>query len=287
MGELRVDGRPQAIALGSLVLGALLLIAKLVVGILTGSLGILSEAAHSALDVAASAFALVAVRTSRRPADQEHPYGHGRVENLAAYTEGLVLLVTALGLMYEAGRRLLAGAAQVDAASYAFILLIIAMAVEAGRGMVLRWAGRAAASQALTADAGNRWADVASALAVLAGLAGVRLGIPWADAVAALAVGAFIAFAAIRILLQAGDELMDRAPVGAEADLRRAIGAVPGVEEVRAVRVRRSGPRLLGDAHIATRRMLSVEGAQSLSEEVQGKVAEALPEVDLVLVVEG
>src|SRR5207253_6029102 len=150
---------------------------------------------------------------SRRPADQEHPYGHGRVENLAAYTEGLVLLVTALGLMYEAGRRLLAGAAQVDAASYAFILLIIAMAVEAGRGMVLRWAGRAAASQALTADARNRWADVASALAVLAGLAGVRLGIAWADAVAALAVGGFVAFFAVRMRLQPGDELVGCAPV--------------------------------------------------------------------------
>jgi cation diffusion facilitator family transporter len=279
--------RAQQVALGSLLVGALICLGKLVVGILTGSLGMLSEAAHSGFDVAASGFALVAVRTARRPADSEHLYGHGRVENLAAYTEGLVLLVTAGGIAIEAVRRLLGHPAVIDAANYAIALLLVAMMVEAGRAVVLRAAGRAAGSDALAADAQNRVADVVASLGVVAGLVGVRLGYWWADSIAALVVAILIGVAAARILKQAGDELMDRAPAGAEAGLRHAIGGVKGIREVRSVRVRRSGGRLLGDAHVSTRRTLSVEGAQSLTELVQAAAERELPGVDLVLVVEG
>jgi cation diffusion facilitator family transporter len=284
---METQGRAQQVALGSLLIGAAICLAKVVVGILTGSLGILSEAAHSGLDVVASAFALVAVRTARRPADADHLYGHGRVENLAAYTEGILLLLTAGGIGLEAIRRLSSHSAAVDATYYAMALLVVAMAIESGRAVVLRWAGRLAGSDALTADAQNRVTDVLSSLGVLVGLLGVRAGYPWADSVAALLVSGLIAVAAIQILRHAGDELMDRAPAGAEADLRSAIGGVKGIREVRAVRVRRSGGRLLGDARVATRRTLSVEGAQTLTEQVQDAVARQLPGVDLVLVVEG
>jgi len=92
--------------LGSVAIGVALVLGKLVVGLLTGSLGILSEAVHSLFDLAASTFTLFAVRTARKPADREHPYGHGRAENLAAFTEGVLLLVTALGIAYEAIHRL-------------------------------------------------------------------------------------------------------------------------------------------------------------------------------------
>ena len=279
--------RAQQVALGSLLIGAVICLGKLVVGLLTGSLGIISEAAHSGLDVVASGFALVAIRTARRPADAEHLYGHGRVENLAAYTEGILLLLTAGGIGLEAVRRLSGHAAAVSAADYALALIVVAMLIEGGRAVVLRWAGRAAGSDALTADAQNRIADVLSSFGVLAGLIGVRLGYPWADSVAALLVSALIAVTAIQILRHAGDELMDRAPVGAEAGLRAAIAAVKGVREVRAVRVRRSGGRLLGDARVATRRTLSVEGAQALTKQVEDAVSRRLPGVDLVLVVEG
>ena len=279
--------RAQQVALGSLLVGALICLGKLVVGILTGSLGLLSEAAHSGFDVVASGFALVAVRTARRPADEDHLYGHGRAENLAAYTEGLVLLVTAGGIAVEAVRRLLGHPATVNAAGYAIALLLAAMAVEAIRAVVLRAAGRAAGSDALAADAQNRVADVLASLGVVAGLVGVRYGFWWADSVAALVVAALIGVAAVRILWQSGDELMDRAPAGAEAGLRRAIGGVSGVREIRGIRVRRSGGRLLADARVSTRRTLSVEAAERLTERVQAAADRALPGMDLVLVVEG
>ena len=279
--------RAQQVALGSVLVGALICAGKLVAGILTGSLGMLSEAAHSGFDLATSGFALVAVRAARRPADADHLYGHGRVENLAAYTEGLILLATAAGIAVEAVRRLLGHPAPVTATGYAIALLLVAMAVEGVRAWVLRAAGRAAGSDALSAEAQNRLADVLSSLGVVAGLVGVRLGYWWADSVAALLVAALIAVAAVRILRGSADELMDRAPVGVEGELRRAIGGVDGVHEVRSVRVRRAGGRLIGDARFSARRTLSVEAAQQLTERVRAAAEHQLPGMDLLLAVEG
>jgi cation diffusion facilitator family transporter len=275
------------VALGSVFIGVALVVGKLVVGLLTGSLGIISEAAHSLLDLAASIFTLVAVRTARKPADTEHPYGHGRAENLAAFSEGVLLLITAAVIAFEAIQRLTIGGGTVNAAGYAFALLVVTLVVELGRGAVLRMVGRAAGSDALQADATNRWSDVLATVGVLAGLAGVRMGLTWADSVAALLVAVIIARAAGRLAWHSGDILMDRAPAGAERKLRAAIQAVHGVREVRSVRMRRSGPKLLGDASIATARMLSLEAAGALVEEVKRAARAVVPELDLTVLVEG
>jgi cation diffusion facilitator family transporter len=279
--------RPELVALASVFIGVALVLGKLVVGLLTGSLGILSEAVHSILDVIASVFALVAVRTARKPADSEHPYGHGRAENVAAFAEGVLLMITAAGIAFEAVRRLVAGGGAVNAAGYAFALLIVTLFVEAGRAGILRGVGRAADSEALQADAINRLADVLATVAVLAGLIGVRMGLEWADSVAALLVAAIIGRAAAMVAWRSVDILMDRAPAGAERQLRSAIEAVNGVREVRSVRVRRSGPNLLGDASIATARMLSLEAAGRLVDEVKNVSKATLPALELTVVVEG
>ncbi|TMC97615.1 MAG: cation-efflux pump [Chloroflexi bacterium] len=278
--------RPELVALASVVIGAAIVIGKLGVGVLTGSLGIISEAVHSLLDLAASGFTLVAVRTARKPADKEHPYGHGRAENLAAFAEGVLLLITAAGIAYQAVHRLTAGGAAVNAAGYAFALLVVTLLIELGRAAVLRRVGREAGSDALLADATNRWSDVLATIGVLAGLAGVRMGLAWADSVAALLVAVIIARAAAVLAWRSGDILIDRAPAGAERNLRSAIEAVNGVREVRSVRVRRSGPNLLGDASIATARMLPLEAAGGLVDDVKRAAREALPELELTVLVE-
>jgi len=159
------------------------------------------------------------------------------------------------------------------AAGYAFALLVVTLVVELGRGAVLRMVGRAAGSDALQADATNRWSDVLATAGVLAGLVGVRMGLTWADSVAALLVAVIIARAAGLIAWRSGDILIDRAAGGAEKQLRAAIASVDGVREVRSVRVRRSGPNLLGDASIATARMLSLEAAGRLVDEVNARHA--------------
>src|SRR6267378_1232134 len=168
--------RPERVMLGSVFVGVALVVGKLIVGLLTGSLGILSEAVHSILDVIASIFALVAVRTARKPADSEHPYGHGRAENVAAFAEGVLLMITAAGIAFEAVRRLTVGGGVVNPAGYAFALLVATLIIEAGRAGILRAVGRAADSEALRADATNRLADVLATIAVLAGLIGVSIG---------------------------------------------------------------------------------------------------------------
>jgi cation diffusion facilitator family transporter len=279
--------RPELVALASVFIGVVLVLGKLVVGLLTGSLGILSEAVHSILDVAASVFALVAVRTARKPADSEHPYGHGRAENVAAFAEGVLLMITAAGIAFEALRRLTVGGGAVNAAGYAFVLLIATLVIESGRAGILRGVGRVAESEALQADATNRLTDVLATIGVLAGLVGVRLGFVWADSVAALLVAGIVARAAAMVAWRSGDILMDRAPAGAERQLRAAIQDVSGVREVRSVRVRRSGPNLLGDASIATARMLSLEAAGRLVDEVKRVANATLPSLELTVVVEG
>jgi cation diffusion facilitator family transporter len=278
---------PERVMLGSVSIGIALVVGKLVVGLLTGSLGILSEAVHSIFDLAASTFTLFAVRTARKPADREHPYGHGRAENLAAFTEGVLLLITALGIAYEAIHRLTAGGPLVNPAGYAFALLIGTLLIETGRAYVLRRIGRVAASDAMLADATDRVADVLATIGVLAGLVGVRMGFTWADSVAALLVAGIILRAAGQVAWRSGDILIDRSAAGAEKQLRAAIGEVDGVREVRSVRVRRSGPNFIGDAHIATRRMLPVEAAATLADEVKRQARSVLPTLDLSVVVEG
>jgi cation diffusion facilitator family transporter len=279
--------RPELVALVSVFIGVALVLGKLIVGLLTGSLGILSEAVHSILDLAASAFTLFAVRTARKPADSEHPYGHGRAETLAAFAEGVLLLITAAGIAFEAIRRLTMGGGTVNPADYAFALLIATLVIESGRAAVLGRVGRAAESEALQADATNRLADVLATIGVLAGLVGVRMGFEWADSVAALLVAGIIARAAGLVAWRSGDILIDRAPAGAEKQVRAAIQKVQGVREVRSVRVRRSGPKLLGDASVATARMLSLEAAGALVDEVKRVVGTTLPALELTVVVEG
>ena len=279
--------RPVLVAAVSVAIGTAILLGKVVVGLLTGSLGILSEAVHSLLDLAASTFTLIAVRASRKPADKEHPYGHGRAENLAAFAEGLILTFTAIVIAAESVHRLVTGGHTVDAAWYAFALLVGTIFIETGRGLVLRAVGRATDSAALQADATDRLSDVLASVAVIIGLAGVRVGLTWADSVAALIVSAIIARAAVLLMLRSGDILIDRAPAGAEAKLRDALLHVSGVRDVRSVRVRRSGPHMLGDANVATGRMLSVEAAGAMVDEIKRVAREALPSLDLTVTVEG
>jgi cation diffusion facilitator family transporter len=282
-----LERRPELVALGSVAIGVVLVVAKLVVGLLTGSLGILSEAGHSLFDLAASIFTLFAVRTARKPADREHPYGHGRTENLAAFAEGMLLLIIAVLIGSEAVRRLVTGGAPVNPTSYAFALLIGTVVIESGRSLVMRRVGRAVASDAMLADSTDRLADVIANIGVLVGLVGVRMGLQWADAAAALVVALVIIRAAGLLTWRSGDILIDRAPAGAEEQLRKTIQEVDGVREVRSVRVRRSGPNLIGDARIATGRMLSVEAANALANSVKASARRALSGLDLAVVVEG
>ncbi|MBV9021850.1 MAG: cation transporter, partial [Ktedonobacteraceae bacterium] len=225
---------------------------KIVAALLTGSLGILAEAVHSALDLVAALMTLFAVRVAGRPADASHNYGHSKVENLSAFLEAGLLLLTAVWVIYEALRRLLYHEGHVDASIWAFIVMFVSIVVDFTRSRALLRVARKLGSQALEADALHFSTDIWSSLVVIAGLLIVYLAqtfrlsawLGQADAVAALAVSAIVMWVSLRLAKETVDALLDRAPEEIATRLQNCIAGLEDVNEVRRVRMRRAGNKL-------------------------------------------
>ena len=207
----------ERVAAGSIAASAGLTIAKAVIGLLTGSLAILSEAAHSLVDLAATVLTYFAVRVSGKPADAEHQYGHGKVESVSALAEAAVLFVLAAVVIFEAAQRLIGDHPfTVEATPAAFAIVVVSIVVDFFRARTLSRVAAATSSQALEADALHFSSDMWSSIAVLIGLAGVALGYLRADAAAALIVAVFIGIAGWRLGRRTIDTLTDTAPCGCE-----------------------------------------------------------------------
>jgi cation diffusion facilitator family transporter len=278
----------------SLVAAVLLTSAKLVVGLLTGSLGLLAEAAHSALDTVASGITFFSVRVAGRPADENHPYGHARVENLSAVTQGVLLIGTAAWISYEAVRRMFFASVEVEPTVWAFAVMGASILVDLWRSRMLSRAARRYDSRALEADALNFRADMFSSVVVIAGLAlvvlGERLGdTPFllrADAAAALVVGVFIFVKSGALAARSVNVLLDRAPVGLQERISRRARSVPGVVGVPEVRLRESGDRKFADIVIPVSRAASAAEGHEISERVERAVREEDASIESVVHVE-
>lgn len=250
---------------------------KIIVALLTGSLGILAEAAHSGLDLVAALMTYFAVRYADRPPDTTHHYGHGKIENLSAFLEAGLLLATAIWVIYEAVRRLLLREGQVDASMWAFLVMAISIAIDFTRSRALMRVAHKLGSQALEADAMHFSTDIWSSSVVIAGLLIVflaqRFHLPaWlgqADAIAALGVSGIVIWVSLQLVKETIDALLDRAPGILPAHIENAIGKVEGVTEVRRVRARRAGNKLFTDVVIAAPRTYSFEQIHMLSERVE------------------
>jgi len=293
--EGRAQGEKQRVALLS-ILGAVGLVAmKLIVGILTGSLGILAEAAHSTLDLVASVLTLLAVRLAGQPPDAEHRYGHGKAENLAAFVEALLLLLTVVWIAYEAIGRLRAPVVHVEVTLWAVLVMASSIVVDFFRSRALGRAAREHGSQALAADALNFRTDILSSSVVLVGLLALALGrltgwdaggqLPKVDALAALVVAAIVLALAGRMLREAGDVLLDRAPEGDTAPLAAAVAAVPGVIATRRLRLRRAGNAVFADVTVAVPRAITFAEAHAITEAVEAAAHGVLPAVATDVVV--
>ena len=249
---------------------------KLLVGFLTGSLGILAEAVHSGVDAAAALLTLYAVGVAERPADHEHPYGHGKAQNLSALGEAAILVIAAVWIAFTAIVRLTGNGGHVEATWYAAAMLGLVLVIDAARATTSARVARSEGSAALGANAVHFAADFAGTVAVLVGLAFTSLGHPRADAFAALFVGCLVVLGAIRLARSNVDELMDIAPVGAEANLRSVIASLPGVTEVRALRVRSSGGKYFADIVIGVDRLAGLERSHAVMDEVERVVEHEL-----------
>jgi cation diffusion facilitator family transporter len=277
------DAKERA-ALGSIAASGALTLAKLVVGLLSGSLAILSEAAHSLLDLAATLLTYFAVRVSGKPADEEHQYGHGKIESVAALAETALLFLLAAVVIFEAGERLMAGAAgEVEVGFATFAVMVASISVDFFRARLLSRIARETSSQALEADALHFGSDMWSSLAVLLGLGGVALGFSRADAVAAIVVAVFVCLAGWRLGRRTIDTLTDVAPEGVAARVAGIAGRTAGVVGVDRVRVRPAGAVLFIDLGIAISRTSPLERAASLETEIVRAVRAEMAHAEITI----
>lgn len=300
MADIRIDKKAErekrTVALSSVVAAIFLTVIKLVVGVLTRSLGILSEAAHSLLDLLAASITLFAVRASDRPADSDHPYGHGKVENFSALIETLLLFITCGWIVYEAVRRLAFQSVVVEASYWSFIVMGLSVAVNITRSRALLRAAKKHGSQALEADALHFSTDVWSSIVVIAGLGAVLTGqlvreshpglATWlfrADPIAALAVSGIIVYVSVRMGRNSINTLMDSTPQGINASIERAVAALPGVVAVDRIRSRQSGPAVFVDMTLAVARTASLEEAHSIASAAENAVQKLLPRSDVIV----
>jgi cation diffusion facilitator family transporter len=268
-------------------LAALALVAtKLLVGLATSSLGILAEALHSGLDAVAALLSLYAVGVAERPPDEQHQYGHGKAQHLAALSEAAILAAVAIWIGFEAVVRLRTGGGDVQPEWYAFVLLFGVLIVDAARWSVSFRTGTRERNAALLASAWHFASDFAGTTAVLIGLALVSAGYPRADAVAALTVAALVLVAAARLAARNIDALMDRAPSGLDRRIGQIAQDVPGVVEVRSVRVREAGGESFADVVIGVSRLEGLERSHQTMDQVEDAVRSQIGHAQVTVHVE-
>src|ERR1700677_29080 len=285
---MRAEKRAVA---GSSVVAALLITGgKILVGVSTGSLGILSEAAHSALDLIAATLTYLSVGVSDKPADADHQYGHGKVENFSAFVETGLLLLTCVWVIYEAVVRFFFRHVEVEPSIWAFTVMLMSMAVDYWRSRALGRIATKYDSQALEADALHFSTDVWSAGVVVLGLTLIVVGriyrLDWllmADPIAALFVAGVIVSVSWRLARRTIDALLDAAPAGVRAQITDAVSHVDGVLEIGRVRIRRAGNRYFADLAVGLARTVTFQRSEQLVEAVTAAVRGILPDADVTV----
>lgn len=279
--EAREKKRAALLSVGS---ATLLVSLKAFLVVKTGSLGVLSEALHSGLDLVAAIITFLSVRVSDRPADETHPYGHGKFENFSAFVETGLLGLTALYIIYEAFDRLFFRAVHIQPSLAAMVVLLVALSIDLTRARALGHVARKYSSEALEADALHFSTDVWSTTVVIAGIglvwAGETWSLPWlvyADALAGLAVAAVILWVGSQLGRRTLDALLDAAPKGLQPAIVRALEGMNGVLYVERVRVRRAGNRYFVDATVSAARTASLEQVHTLSDAIEKRIGEIVP----------
>ena len=275
----------QRVAFSSVMAAVFLIFLKLYVGIITNSLGILSEALHSSLDFVAALITMLAVVSSSKPADSDHHFGHGKSENLSAMVETVLLLATCIWIFLEAFNRMFISHQFVEANVFAFATMAISIVIDVSRSRVLYRAARKYKSQALEADALHFSSDILSSSVVIAGLVFVSFGLPLGDPLSAIGVGILVMITSLRLGKRTLDYLMDKAPAGMTDVVKKSVEGVEGVK-IERVRIRSAGSGHFVDLKISLDRSMSLESSRDIVSEVEAKVREVFADVDIAVQVE-
>ncbi len=261
----------------------ILAVVKLAAGLASGSLALLSEGAHNALDIGASALTFFAVREADKPADADHPFGHAKIEAVAALAQTGILAALAVGVAVAAAARIRGGGGRVDADAFAIGAILFSIGVDLVRWRALTRVARVASSHALAADALHYSSDLISSVLVLMGLAATRAGYPHADAFAAVGVAGFIAVAGYRLGRTTIDALVDRAPDGLTEALSAVVAGTPGVAGAEAIRLRTSGARIVGELIVSVSRTLPLERVATIKADLEHQIGQRWPQADLTI----
>ena len=297
--EKSAEKEKNVVALSSVLAAIFITTFKFIIGLLTQSLGILAEAAHSGLDLVAAAVTFFAVRISGRPPDEKQMFGYGKVENLSALFETFLLLVTCVWIIYEAIQRLFFKSVQVEISIWSYIVMVTSIVVDVSRSRALMKAAKKHGSQALEADALHFSTDVWSSSVVIGGLILVTLGeflktrafvseslIVWlhrADAIAALGVSVIVIYVSVRLGKRTIYGLLDRAPKGVSDQIIASVSKIPGLLKVHQIRIRPSGPSTFVDMILGIPRSMSLEEADKISAEAVSIVRSFITRVDVII----
>src|SRR5271155_765092 len=289
-GFVSMQTEKRTVAQHSLYVALLITVLKIWVGFGTGSLGILSEAAHSGLDTIAAFITLLSVRVSDNPADADHQYGHGKFENFSAFLETGLLLLTCVWIVWEAVHRMITHEIHIEPTFAAFFVMMLSMGLDVWRSKRLRRIATKYSSQALEADALHFSTDVWSSGVVVIGLALVLIGRVYgvdklrnADPVAALFVAGVVVYVSSRLARRTVDALLDAAPAGVRGKIVAAVNKVDGLIEVDRVRIRRAGNRYFADLSIGLARNVTFQRSEQVADAVTSAVQGILPDADVVV----
>lgn len=283
MLDRSADIEKRKVALSSVIAAIFITTIKLIVGIETNSLGILSEAAHSGLDLIAAVLTYTAVIISGKPADEKHHYGHGKIENLSAFFQTLLLVITCAWIIWEAIDRLITRSAQVEASVWGFLVIGVSIVVDISRSRALKRVAKKYHSQALEADALHFSSDIWSSSVVIIGLIFVSLNFPWVDALAAMGVAFLVLFVSYRLGRRTIDALMDRVPDGIHDDIVALVKDVDGIERVKSVRMRTSGGRLFVDAIVNIPRTVPFQKVHIITDKIEKSVHGRFQNADVIV----
>ena len=279
--SLPVPNIKSRVALISIIASACMAAIKLAVGVAIGSLALISDALHSSVDFVATVITWIVVRISDRPADDEHHYGHGKLESLSALGVIALLYILAGGILVESYSRLHEGAPPPTLSALPFVVLLVDIAVNFWRARALHCVARDTSSQALAADALHFASDVFGSIAVLIGLGLAAFGFLWGDAAAAIGVAMIISLLGLRLGRSTVETLLDQAPEGASDKAKAAIRAVPGVVGIERLRVRMVGPTHFIDATVQVPRIYPIDRIDEIKRNAQDAVRRALDDADL------
>lgn len=256
---------------------------KLTIGILTGSLGILSEALHSGLDLIAAVITFFSVRVSDKPADREHNFGHGKIENFSAFIETILLVITCVWIIYEAVGRLVSGKTHIEVTIWSYIVVISSILIDITRSRALSKVARKYNSQALEADALHFSTDIWSSVVVLVGLICADFGLFFADSIAALFVAIIVLYVSYRLGKRAVEVLLDKAPPDITSKVERILGTYNEVMQFHSLKIRTSGADTFIKFNIHLSPASNLKDAHALCDRIENELRAAIPRSEIYI----